>query len=641
MERTLNLKKVTVKDTFWSAKQKLIAGTVIPYQEKILNDEIPGIEKSHAVANFKIAAGLEQGEYYGMVFQDSDVAKWLEGVAYSLEQYPDKELEDRADALIDIIEKAQQPDGYLNTFFTIKEPEHRWENLQECHELYCAGHMMEAAAAYYETTGKDKLLKVMEKMADHIAGIFGTGRRTGIPGHQEIEIGLMKLYHVTGKEKYKDLAQYFLEERGKNPKFFLEESEKRGWKHFGMDPEDTKYNQSFAPVKEQKTAEGHAVRAIYMYTAMADVAAAAEDQEMKAACETLWDNIVRKRMYITGGVGSTVEGEAFTIDYDLPNDTAYAETCASCGMVFFARNMLKMDIDGKYADIMERELYNGILSGMQIDGKRFFYVNPLEVQPEISGKLYGYRHVLPERPEWYACACCPPNVVRTVMALGKYAWGQDENVIYSHLFLGGTAEFEKAEIEVRTSYPFNGNVRYIFHPVKENEDFTFAVHIPSYIKELRVKDAEGKQITDYEMKKGYLYYRKNWKEGDVVELQFPMQARVIHCNPRVRANVGKAALMKGPFVYCFEGTDNEDLFSCFLKSHAAKSAEEELPVFDGIPSLTVEGWKEELADELYTEKSPEGREVRLKAIPYYQWGNRGINEMKVWINEKWQDSDKI
>lgn len=337
MNREVNLKNVTVKDSFWSARQQLVAEVVIPYQEKILDDKIPGVEKSHAFSNFRIAAGMEEGDFYGMVFQDSDVAKWLEGVAYSLIVKPDKELEERADSIIEMIERAQQPDGYLNTYFTIKEPEHRWQNLYECHELYCAGHMMEAAVAYYEATGKDRLLKVMERMADHIADQFGPDKRPGIPGHQEIEIGLMRLYHATGEEKYSDLAQYFIDERGKNPDFFKEETEKRGWTHFGLDPEDTKYNQSFAPVREQKKAEGHSVRAVYMYTAMADIAGKTKEKALLDACEALWDNITQKRMYITGGIGSTVDGEAFSIDYDLPNDTVYAETCAAIGLVFFAK----------------------------------------------------------------------------------------------------------------------------------------------------------------------------------------------------------------------------------------------------------------------------------------------------------------
>ena len=380
----MDLKDIKIEDPFWGHMQELVTDVVIPFQEGVLNDRQPGVEKSHAIENFKIAAGLSQGEFYGMVFQDSDVAKWLEGVAYSLIIKPDAALEKRADDIIDIIAAAQQPDGYLNTYFTIKEPEHRWQNLLECHELYCAGHMMEAAVAYYDATGKDKLLKVMEGMAGHIIDRFGPDKLPGIPGHQEVEIGLMRMYHATGNEAYKKQARYFLEERGKNPAFFAEEAAKRDWKHFGMIPEDTKYNQSHATIYEQDEAVGHSVRAVYMYTAMADLAATEHDEKLFDACERLWNNMTEKKMYITGGICSSVEGEAFTKEYELPNDMAYAETCASIGLVFFAKQMLKMSNNCKYADAMERDLYNGIISGMQLDGKRFFYVNPLEVNPGVS-----------------------------------------------------------------------------------------------------------------------------------------------------------------------------------------------------------------------------------------------------------------
>lgn len=306
-------------------------------------------------------------------------------------------MERRADEVIDTIAQAQQPDGYLNIYFTIKEPDKKWTNLHACHELYCAGHVMEAAVAYYKVTGKDKLLNVIERMSDHIENHFITEQREGVPGQQEIEIGLVKMYHVTGKEKFLNLAMHFINERGKDPEYFIREHNSRGWEHEIMDPYNTKYNQSFALVREQRTAEGHSVRAVYMYTAMVELAAVKGDKELLQACEAIWNNIVNKRMYITGGIGSNAEGEAFTIDYDLPNDSAYAETCASIGLIFFAKKMLDIHPSNKYADVMERALYNGVISGMQLDGKRFFYVNPLEVNPGISEELFGFKHVLPKR----------------------------------------------------------------------------------------------------------------------------------------------------------------------------------------------------------------------------------------------------
>ena len=633
--KNISLKNVQVQDGFWKPMQDLIIETVIPYQEKILNDEIPGVEKSHALANFRIAAGMEKGEFYGMVFQDSDVAKWLEAVAYSLVVHPDAELEKRADEVIETIEKAQQEDGYLNTYFTIKEPEHRWQNLQECHELYCAGHMMEAAVAYYDATGKDKLLKVMERMADHIDRRFGPDKITGIPGHQEVEIGLMRLYHTTGEERYCNLAEYFINERGKNPNFFYEESQKRGWTHFGIDPKDTVYNQSFATVYDQKEAVGHSVRAVYMYTAMADIAGTTGDERLYQACVDLWKNMTEKRMYLTAGIGSTGELEAFTKDYDLPNDMVYAETCASIGLIFFAKQMLELEANGKYADVMERAFYNGTISGMQADGKRFFYVNPLEVNPGISGVVPGYKHVLPERPGWYACACCPPNLVRLITSLGKYVWDETEDTIFFHMFVGQKAELEKADIDVESSYPWEGKVTYHVHSKKE-EEYTLAIHIPGYLKDICVK-VNGEQIEWKKfMKNGYLYLTRKWGESQV-EILFDLEVRKVYANKNVREDAGKVALMRGPFVYCFEGVDNgNDLQAmCIDADTQAETFVGKEGVLKDKVCIHVQGYEDEReSDALYSEEKPDYQPHELTAIPYYLWGNRGVNQMRVWMLEK-------
>lgn len=638
----IKVRQVKIQDGFWSKLQERIVDVVIPFQEKVLNDEVPGVAKSHAIENFRIAAGLAEGKFYGMVFQDSDVAKWLEGVAYSLAVRPNKELEERADAIIDIIEKAQQPDGYLDTYFIVKEPEHRWQNLQECHELYCAGHMMEAAAAYYQTTGKDKLLHVTERLAEHIISRFGEGKERGIPGHQEVEIGLMKLYRTTGKKEYKDMARFFLEERGKNPNYFYEEKVKRGWQHWGqysLEPLDTTYNQAHKPVYEQDQAVGHAVRAAYMYTAMADLAGEDGDQKLYDACLRLWHNIVERRMYITGGIGSTVEGEAFSIDYDLPNDTAYAETCASIAMVFFARRMLEIEPDGAFADIMERELYNGTISGIQLDGKKYFYVNPLEVNPDVSGKLFGYRHVLSARPGWYECACCPTNLVRLIASLGAYAWSESDTAMYSHLYIGQKADLKHAEVEVESRYPWEGNVIYRIAP-KTEEAFTLAIHIPGYVKvddeRTSVKiNGESVELTA-NMKKGYLYLTRCWKSGDMVELQFDMPVRKVFANSQVRADAGCVALVRGPVVYCFEGTDNgENLQSLRIpKELKAETYLCEEGTLKGNVCLRINGYRMQSGESLYSEERPIRQPEMLTAIPYYAWANRGENQMRVWMLEE-------
>ncbi len=636
MERAANeikLKQIRVTDQFWSHMQNLVMDVVIPYQEKILNDEIPGVEKSHAFANFRIAAGLEEGDFYGMVFQDSDVAKWLEGVAYALAVRPDADLEKRADDIIDVIGKAQLDDGYLNTYFTIKGLEKRWTNLLECHEMYCAGHMMEAAVAYYEVTGKDKLLKIMEKMTDHMIAWFGEGKHTGIPGHQEIEIGLMRMYHATGDGKYRKLAQYFIDERGRNPHFFAEEAQKRDWNVFGMDPEDTAYNQSFAPVREQKEAVGHSVRAVYMYRAMADLAAASGDEALYCACKTLWDNITQKKMYVTGGIGASGEGEAFSVNYDLPNDMAYAETCAAIGLVFFAKSMLDIEPDGKYADVMERAIYNGTISGMQADGKKFFYVNPLEVQPGVSGKVFGYKAVLPERPEWYSCACCPPNLVRMVASLGRYAWSESETVLYSHLFLGQAASFRLADITVESEYPWNGHVSYCVSG-KTEDAFTLAVHIPNHIRDLTVTLNGSVMDVEACKKKGYLYITKKWGKDEKLVFEFPMKARRVYANAKVREDAGRVALMRGPFVYCFEGIDQEaELQQLRIPRNSAVQEEQGEGVLQGAVLLKVQAIKAVTGDELYSEEPPKEEPCQARAIPYYLWANRGLSQMRVWMNE--------
>lgn len=628
----IDLKNSVIRDPFWSPKQQLILDTVIDYQEKILNDQIPGAEKSHAVANFRIAAGLEEGEFYGMVFQDTDVAKWLEGVAYTLTIRPDPDLEKRADAVIEIIARAQQPDGYLNTYFTIKEPEHKYQNLLECHELYCAGHMMEAAVAYYEATGKDALLKVMENMAENIASHIGPGKIEGVPGHPEVEIGLMRMYHTTGKEKYRDMAQYFIDRRGQDPSWFQKERQQRDWEYYPMNPADTKYNQSYAPVRQQSSAEGHAVRAVYLFTAMADLAASIGDESLLLACETLWENIVQKRMYVTGSIGSTVEGEAFTIDYDLPNDAAYAETCAAIGMVFFSKQMLDITLDGKYADIIELELYNGILSGMQLDGQRFFYVNPLEVNPGVSGELYGYRHVLSQRPGWYACACCPTNMVRLITSLGRYAFSENPQTIFANLFIGGEFDLDKARIQVESQYPWQGDITYRIRP-KAQTPFSIALRLPRFAKNA-VVSVNG-EVQQAAREKGYVYLLRRWKEDDLVRVTFEMPVRRIYANPAVRADAGRVALMRGPLVYCMEGADNPGLLQSLRLPRDSRFAIH--PVEDGVLKgnviLTADGWQNVCGPELYSDEPPRQKPVTLTAVPYYTWGNRGLNQMLVWIAE--------
>jgi DUF1680 family protein len=377
------LKQVTIQDSFWSAREQNVIETVVPYQWDALNDAIPGAEPSHTIENFRIAAGDSTKEYYGMVFQDSDLGKWLETVGFVLSKKRNQQLEELADDVIDLLGRAQQPDGYLNTYYTVKEPGARWTNLRDNHELYCAGHLMEAAVSYYEATGKRKFLEIMSWYADYIVTVFGEepGKKRGYDGHPEVELALVKLAKATGNKKYLDLSKFFVDERGQQPHFFDLEAKEREEGQAGVNKKKRLYDyfQAHLPVREQKTAEGHSVRAVYLYSAMVDLAAEYNDSELLDVCKELWNDTVRRKMYVTGGIGSSAYEERFTVPFDLPNDRAYTETCAAIGLMFWAQRMLQVEKDREYADVMELALYNGVLSGISLDGKSYFYVNPLEV----------------------------------------------------------------------------------------------------------------------------------------------------------------------------------------------------------------------------------------------------------------------
>ncbi len=641
----VDLKDVRIYDGFWEKYSELVRNTVIPYQWEALNDRISDAEPSYAVRNFRIAAGEAEGEFGGLVFQDSDAAKWLEAVGYSLAIHPDPELEKEADGLIDLIGRAQQPDGYLNTYYTVKEPENRWTNLLECHELYCAGHFIEAAVSYYKGTGKRKLLDIMCRFTDYIDTVFGDEpeKLKGYPGHEEIELALLKLYRSTDNKKYLKLAGYFIDERGKKPYYLLKEWEKRGGMSYwtkGISPKpDMSYNQAHLPVREQTEAVGHAVRAVYLYTAMADMAAQTGDQELAAACVRLWNNIATRQMYITGGIGSTYQGEAFTFDYDLPNDTAYQETCASIGLVFFAHRMLLLEPKADYADVMERALYNSVISGMSQDGKSFFYVNPLEVMPEASVKDPGKRHIKPVRQKWYGCACCPPNISRLLTSLGSYIYTYGDNTLYTHLYIGGEANIQidcgRVTVIQQTSYPWSGDIIVQLKDVPDG-GFTLALRIPGWCSEASA-EVNGQKLELSEIvHQGYARIHRVWSAGDTVRLSLSMPVELIEANPRVRGNAGKVAIQRGPLVYCLEEADNgENLSAIKLDTGSQMEAVFDPNLFGGAVTITGNAFRKTDVDRdgrLYRPYVCErGDDLRFKAIPYYLWANRGLGEMQVWI----------
>lgn len=638
--KTADLRRVKIDDPFWSKHVDLVKDTIIPYQWEAMNDRIEDAESSHCLENFRIAAGEAEGEFYGAVFQDTDVAKWLEAVGFTLASVKDEELEKTADEAIDLIVRAQQDDGYINTYFRIKEPERRWKNLCEGHELYTAGHLMEAAVAYYIGTGKDKFLKAVMRFADLICETFGPGEDQihGYPGHQEVEIGLIKLYRISGKKKYLDMAKYFIDIRGVGENYFLKEMAKPDYKNIfpefaGYQPA---YSQSHMPVREQKTAEGHAVRAVYMYCAMADLAEEYQDEELLNACRTLWNNIVTKRMYITGGIGSSGILERFTTDYDLPNEYNYSESCASIGLALFGMRMANITKDASYIDTVERALYNTVLAGIAMDGKSFFYVNPLEVWPPACMERTSKEHVKPVRQKWFGVSCCPPNIARTLASLGQYIYSIDEDGIFVNLFISNETEMDinsnSVTVEIQTEFPKKNDISVKLTSVPK-DGMKLGVRIPGYAEEFKI--FEGKEELEFEEDRHYAVL--DVKSDTEFFVSFKAPARYVWSNPNVRADAGKVAITKGPLVYCLEEVDNGSNLPLLYADTDKPLEEVESNLFGGTTLIRAigkrrkeEGWSEDI---LYGQIRPEYEDTVLTAVPYFCWSNREKGEMNVWIKE--------
>ena len=653
--KPLSLAKVQVTDAFWKKEMELVRTEVIPYQWNALNDNVPGAAPSFCMRNYRRAGEVEKerkakgdkfvqikypldtfetlpkdgkmdGRFYGFLFQDTDFTKWVEAVAYSLTQHPDPELEKTADEAIEAVCAAQREDGYLDTYYLINDQDMIFTNLKDNHELYCFGHLTEGAVAYYQATGKDRLLKAAERFADFIASKLGhgEGKKAGYPGHEIAEMALMRLYDLTGEQKYLDLAKYFIDERGTKPYYYDIE---RGLT-CPEGEERYSYNQANRPVRQQDEVQGHSVRAVYLY-----VARATQDESLLKACETLWNNMVHQKMYVTGGIGATHIGEAFSFNYDLPNDTAYAETCASIGLVFFARRMLEIQAKAEYADVMELALYNGVLSGMALDGKSFFYVNPLEVLPEACHKDERKFHVKPIRQKWFGCACCPPNLARTVSSVASYAYTENDTTLFVHLYMGGTVEGEKVKASITSEFPWDGHVS-VTCESDTKEPYTFAFRIPGWCASYEKEIPKGAEV---EEKDGYLYVTKVWAKGETIRLNFPMEIQLLASNPLVREDAGRVAVKRGPVVYCMEEADNgKNLHLTKLCVNGEKTAEAADELGEHFVRVTAEGRRMKLGD---AEKQPlyhlyqkeEEEKTKLKLIPYYMWNNRGEGEMQVWI----------
>lgn len=565
------------------------------------------------------------------VFWDSDVGKWIEAAAYALSHKRDPEIEAHIEAIVDDFEKAQAPDGYLNCWYLGREPEKRWSNMRDNHELYNAGHMLEGAIAYYETTGRRRWLDVMERYVEHIRQNFGPGpgQKRGYCGHQEIELALIKLYHLTKEKKHLDLAAYFINERGNAPPHYFdverEEREKKGWETQRYAQVNYEYSQSHQPVREQKKVVGHAVRAMYMYTAMADLAVELNDAGLKAACETLWNDVMVTKMYVTAGLGPSPHNEGFTFDYDLPNQTAYAETCASVALIFWAQRMLHLDLDSKYADVLELALFNGALSGLSRDGEHYFYMNPLE------------SNGTPTRWDWHTCPCCTMNVSRLVASVGGYFVSTAPDGIAFHLYGGISSKLDVGgtEVAVRetSNYPWSGDIAIEIDPAAQKA-FDVKLRIPGWCKGATAK-VNGETVTLSPVN-GYATINRVWKKGDRISLDLPMPAERLFAHPHVVMDAGRVALKRGPLVYCIEEADNPGGTVQRLK--LPRNSELQVgksPLFDGIVTLSAKGTAIDEGEwnTLYRTSPPKEAPATLTALPYYLWANRGQGSMLVWIPE--------
>jgi len=633
----LPLQNVRISDSFWSKYTALVTETILPYQYQVLHDLLPDTPESHCIRNFHIAAGLEAGQFRGWVFQDTDLAKWLEAVAYSLTYEKNPALEQTADELIRLVGMAQQENGYLNTYFSILHPGHQYCNLKEGHELYTAGHFIEAAVAYYRATGKDAFLQIMCRCADHICQVFHReDYADAVPGHEEIELALVKLARVTGRKEYADMALEFANRRGCSDYLRREHTLPRFidvW--HDPNPYHPQYGQAHKPVRQQEEAEGHAVRALYLFSAMADLAGQYQDRELLAACERLYENITQKRMYLTGGIGSSGTLERFTADYDLPNDTAYAESCASIALAMFCRRMAAVTGEAKYMDTAEQALINTVLAGVSMDGTRFFYVNPLEVVPQFCLPATDKNHVKAQRQSWFGCACCPPNIARTLASLGDYAYSTDGENLWVQLYIGGSCQAviggKPVTVEVTTAMPYEGRAR-LKISASEAVDGAIYLRIPAYAKSPQIT-VDGVPVP-LVAEKGYAKVRVTGTET-AVTLTFCMPARLVYGNPRLAADNGKCAVMKGPLVYCLEEADNGKALSALVLDPAAPLQEtyrEDL--YGGAMMITAQGFRLDggtFGGSLYADRRPVKKPTPLRFVPYCHWGNREPGEMAVWV----------
>ncbi|MEA2513242.1 MAG: uncharacterized protein QOJ59_2729 [Thermomicrobiales bacterium] len=612
--RPLPVSAVRLEDTFWAPRIRANRDVSIPAQLDLL-------ERTGRLANFRRGAGKEEGRFEGLSFNDSDVYKWLEAASWALATDPDPGLGRRVDDVIREVADAQQPDGYLDTFYTAGDAGQRWTELTRTHELYCAGHLIQAAVAHRRATGKTSLLDVARRFADHICDVLGpaeAGKQPGTDGHPEIEMAMVELARETGDRRYLDQARYFLDVRGR-----------------GLVGGD-EYHQDHRPFRGFDAMVGHAVRILYLNAGAADVYAETGDPALLATLERLWQNTTRRRMYVTGGLGARHEGEAFGDDYELPNARAYTETCAAIGSAMWNWRMLLLTGEAKYADLLEWTLYNAFLPGLALDGRSYFYVNPLADEG---------RH---RRRPWFACACCPPNVARTLASVAGYFSTVSDDGIQVHLYAQGTADISLPDgrtvrLRQRTRYPWDGDVAL---EVDGEGEFALSVRLPAWCENGAAVEVNGEPVRAEVRPGSYVRLQRTWLPGDVVRLRLPMPARLIEAHPRVVENAGRWAVARGPLVYCVEQVDHPgvDLDGIVLSRGVSFATEERPSFLGGVVVMTASGREErsaiEWGDDLYrsvdplAEEPPNAHPVSLMAIPYYVWANREAGAMRVWLRHE-------
>lgn len=596
---------IKINDGFWKVKQDMVKNSTLyaVYNRFMYTHRFDAL-----------SCTWKEGEPdMPHIFWDSDVAKWIEGASYLLMEQRDEKIEKIIDDVVDKIVTNSDENGYFNSHFLVTEKDKRFK-IRDNHELYCAGHLMEAAVAYNKATGKDKFLKAMCRFADYIDKVFREEKSAGFitPGHPEIELALVRLYDATGEKRYLELSKFFIDEHGT-----------------GKDAFDNRldftelYNQDETPLRERSTAEGHAVRALYLYCGMADIAARYNDSELFEACKRVFEDMVNKKMYISGGLGSTHLGETFTIPYHLPNRTGYAETCAAIAMALFCKRMQLLDINSKYADVAERVIYNGFLSGVSMDGKSFFYENPLEIDTKFNdvnkSTKTKERYPITQRVEVFGCSCCPPNIVRFIPSIADLMYSFDDETIYVHQYMNSETEYDNIHISQTTAYPADGKIKISCSAPQKQ----IAVRIPSWCSDFKIN-------ADYTMTNGYAYIALNGSTE--IELEFDMPVICVKSNKRVHENAGRIAIMRGPVLYCAEGVDNgEDL------AGIAVSISSEFKLEDNdfiLPSLSVCAYREKDSDMLYSKAGDDYEKFTLRLIPYYAFANRGETDLVVWFLRK-------